>query len=79
MANPYIAYALLIYAGLDGVSRGLVPPCPISDDDSSGGDRFDTLPSSYEEALRLAKSSDFIKTCLPEEFIRGAEFIRGEN
>ncbi|MCD8003599.1 MAG: glutamine synthetase family protein [Clostridia bacterium] len=77
MANPYIAYSLLIYAGLDGVARGLVPPCPISDDDDSSGDGFDTLPSSYEEALRLAKSSDFIKSCLPEEFIRGAEIIRG--
>lgn len=72
-ANPYIAYALLIYAGLDGVERGLIPP-PSADfnlftaaeQELSG---FKKLPNSLTEAAAVAKKSDFIKSHLPPHVV----------
>ena len=69
MANPYIAYALLIHAGLMGVERGLTPPPPISQNlfiaPPDVTRELDTLPSSLEEAKRLAAESDLVRTYLP--------------
>lgn len=69
MANPYIAYALLIHAGLMGVERGLTPPPPISQNlfiaPPDVTRELDTLPSSLEEAKRLAAESDLVGTYLP--------------
>ena len=71
--NPYIAYALLIYAGLDGVARQL--PLPPSTDlnlftaDRSVLDRLDILPGTLGEAVCIAKNSAFIAKVLPEGFI----------
>ena len=31
MANPYLAYALLIHAGLDGIRKGMTPPPPVNE------------------------------------------------
>ena len=68
-ANPYIAYALLIYAGIDGIKSGmrLCDPLDINlfTADSSVTDRLDTLPASLSEALRLAKKSELINKYLP--------------
>lgn len=70
MANPYIAYALLIYAGLDGIRRGLTPPVPLninlftaSDDIISGLER---LPATLSKARELAKNSQFLHQYLPD-------------
>lgn len=70
MANPYIAYALLIYAGLDGIRRGLTPPAPLninlftaSDDIISGLER---LPATLSKARELAKNSQFLHQYLPD-------------
>ena len=73
MANPYLAYALLIYAGLDGVKREL-PLSPSTDVDLFTADesllkKLDKLPDSLEEAVELAKSSAFLAQALPEGFV----------
>ncbi len=69
-ANPYIALALLIEAGLYGVEKGLVLPdrCDIDFDsaDEKELDRFERLPVSFEEAKEYSKASPFIQGCLPE-------------
>ncbi len=70
MANPYIAYTLLIKAGLLGVKNGLLPP-PETNGDEHPDDNAEMLPSSYDEAIRIAKSSDFIKASLPTSFLSG--------
>ena len=69
-ANPYIAYALLIYAGLDGV-RNRLPLCPPLDvnlftADKSLTDSLQQLPGSLKEARELAEASPFIWQYLPE-------------
>lgn len=73
MANPYIAYALLIYAGLDGIRRQLpLPPATnlnlfrANTAETAG---LETLPASLAEAVELARKSDFISSVLPANFI----------
>lgn len=72
-ANPYLAYAMLIYAGLDGIEKKL--PLPDSTNlnlftaDKSVTDSLEALPESLDEATRAARSSDFVTALLPEGFI----------
>lgn len=67
-ANPYIAYALLIYAGLDGIEKNMIPDDPMNVDlfraDKSVTDGLDTLPASFSEALKIADNSEFIRNIL---------------
>ena len=72
MANPYIAYALLIHAGLDGIARGLeLPPASELDLYTAPPEvlaKLDALPASLEEAVKLASESGFVASVLPEGF-----------
>ena len=72
-ANPYLAYTLLIYAGLEGISKGLYLP-PVADIDlftagSDVTDRFDTLPDDLAQAKAMAAESGFVKAHLPQRLI----------
>lgn len=64
-ANPYIAYALLIMAGLDGIERELTAPEAVNVNlykaDSSVTEPLDRLPASLDEAIAVAEGSDFIR------------------
>ena len=73
-ANPYLAFALLIHAALDGIRRGLLPP-PSTDvnlfsapEEVLSGCR--RLPASLQEAADAAERSAFIRAHLPEAVIR---------
>ena len=60
-ANPYLCFALLIYAGADGVEQGLsLPEAP------SG----EPLPSSLAAARALCRESAFLRELLPREILR---------
>lgn len=69
-ANPYIAYALLIYAGLDGIRNHMELCAPMDINlfkaDKSVTDALETLPQSLSEALRLARKSELINKYLPD-------------
>lgn len=70
-ANPYIAYALLIYAGVEGIKYDLKPAAPVNLDpvhDSVAG--LKKLPLSLEEARALALDSEFVKGILGEEYLK---------
>ena len=72
MANPYIAYALLIYAGLDGIEKGMTPP-PATDvnlytADRSVTDGLEKLPRTLAEARAEAANSELVKKILPVVF-----------
>ena len=69
-ANPYLAFTLLIYAGLYGYEKGLYLP-PVADidlfsADKSVTDKFDRLPLSLDEAKEFARRSEFVKSHIPE-------------
>jgi len=70
--NPYLAFAVMLEAGLDGIKRGLEPPQPVEEDvyefDDTKLKKFyiTTLPSSLEEALDEFERSDLVKKTLGE-------------
>lgn len=73
-ANPYIAYALLIYAGLDGVIRELDPGEPTNMDllaeDPALRYNFKKLPMKRKDAVYRAKNSIFVKNILGEAYLK---------
>ena len=72
-ANPYLAFALLIYAGLEGIRGALELPAPADRNlykarpDSLSG--YEKLPGSFRDACRAAASSDFIRKHIPQDVI----------
>ena len=73
-ANPYLAFALLIYAGLYGIRNKLTPP-PAADINFFKADeetlaKFKKLPASLDEAIAAMKKSPFIHKYLPEQIVR---------
>ncbi len=72
-ANPYLAFALLIYAGLYGIQNNLTPPQAADINffkaNASTLSHFKRLPSSLNEAVFLMKDSEFIHNYLPEQII----------
>lgn len=69
-ANPYIAYALLIYAGLEGIrtESSLCPPVNVNlfTAGPEVTDPLETLPASLPEALELARRSPLVARYMPE-------------
>lgn len=72
-ANPYLAFALLIHAGLYGIKNKLALPEPANVNfftaDSSTLAGYRTLPSDATEAAQVAAASGFVAECLPKEVI----------
>ena len=71
--NPYLAFALLIHAGLDGIEAGLPLP-PSADVNLFTAPEevlrlFRRLPRTLAEAAAAAKKSDFVRAHLPREII----------
>ena len=71
--NPYLAFALLIYAGLDGIRRSLPLPAPADVNlftaPESVTSRYRTLPATLDEAKRAAGSSEFVAARLPKTLL----------
>lgn len=72
-ANPYLAFALLIWAGLDGILNNIVLPeksnvnlYTASPKDLWG---LETLPLTRGSAAKTALSSEFIREHFPESLI----------
>lgn len=72
-ANPYLAFALMIYAVLYGINGGLTPPEESNVNFFKASEevlsRFKALPSSREEAVAIMRDSSFIKEYIPNKII----------
>ena len=72
-ANPYIAYTLLIYAGLYGIENDLfLPPAPDFNIYTASAEALTSLkklPGSMYEAAAITNASAFVKDHLPETVI----------
>ncbi len=72
-ANPYLAFSLIIYAGLYGIEHklSLCEPADINLFTADPKDlaAFEKLPMDYAEACALASSSDFVREHIPEEIL----------
>lgn len=68
--NPYLAFALMLKAGLDGIKNKLTPPDPVEEDvyHFSAADlkekNIDTLPATLAEALEEMKKDPLVKETL---------------
>ena len=73
MANPYLAYAMLIYAGLYGITNKLdMPPAAqinFFKADESEAKQYKELPKTLDEAKKLAYNSKFVSQHLPQSII----------
>ena len=73
-ANPYLAFTLLIYAGLDGIKNKRMPPeaadINLFTADEATLEGFRCLPKSISEAAEAASESKFISEHIPERIAR---------
>lgn len=69
MCNPYLAFALVIYAGLDGIKNNMKLPeaadINLYKTSREVTDGFETLPATIAEAKKAAAESEFIRTVIP--------------
>lgn len=66
-ANPYLALAVMLAAGLDGISKGLMPPSPAEEDlyqFDSARSGLDTLPGDLGAAINELKKDEVIQEAL---------------
>ena len=72
VANPYLAYSVLLAAGLDGIDKQMQLGEPTSDDvwELTDAERqamgIQPLPESLDEALKIMEKSDFVADVLGE-------------
>ncbi|PID55969.1 type I glutamate--ammonia ligase [candidate division KSB3 bacterium] len=70
--NPYLAFALMLKAGLNGITAKTIPPAPVEEDlfEYSTADlkkkNIATLPASLGEAIAAMKDSTLVKETLGE-------------
>lgn len=68
--NPYLAFAVMLEAGLDGIERELEPPGPVTDDvfhwtkEQREACGVQTLPGTLEEALDALAQDEIIRNAL---------------
>lgn len=61
-SNPYLVYALLIYAGLEGIEKKMELPKELAEDAAQ-------LPGSKKEAGTIAENSAFVKEIVPDGIV----------
>jgi glutamine synthetase len=80
--NPYLAFAVMLQAGLDGIRRGLTPPPPVEEDvydfDYSRLKELNiaTLPGTLEEAINAIERDKVLQEALGEHAYEA--FIRAK-
>ena len=68
--NPYLSFALLLAAGLDGIEKGLEPPAPVSANvyefDANEREKLgiESLPGDLNAAVAAMKADPFVRETL---------------
>ncbi len=68
--NPYLAFSLMLAAGLDGIEKGLEPPATVEENvyEMTPAEReargIGTLPDSLHDAIRLTEESELVRETL---------------
>jgi glutamine synthetase len=72
-ANPYLAFALLIWAGLDGIRSKQLPPEPANVNLYTAPEevlgKYEKLPGCYQEACKTALQAEFIRSHIPSAIL----------
>lgn len=75
-SNPYLAIAVCLYAGLDGIANKIEPPASVDCNiyELSRKDRealnIDSIPNSLHDAIREFEKDDYIKESLGEHITK---------
>jgi glutamine synthetase len=70
--NPYLAFSVMLAAGLDGIEKGYEPPEPVEENvyEMTDAERkkknISTLPASLDEAIQLCEKSVLVRRALGE-------------
>ncbi len=64
--NPYLAYAAVLAAGLDGIAKKIEPP-PVFVGDVYEAAGLPRVPATLRDALALFESSDFVRQSFGED------------
>jgi glutamine synthetase len=70
--NPYLAFSVMLAAGLDGIEKGYEPPEPVEENvyEMTDAERkkknIATLPASLDEAIQLCEKSVLVRKALGE-------------
>ena len=75
-ANPYLAMAVILEAGLDGIRKRLTPPAPVdrniyvmnAEERKENG--IDNLPAQLDDALRLLEKDEVVLMPLVDIFMK---------
>lgn len=71
MLNPYLAFSLILSAGIYGIENNIKLTSPVNEDlfsaPPSVTDRLDKLPHSIDSAIELAENSTFITDAIGEQ------------
>lgn len=72
-ANPYLAFSLMIYAGIYGIKNKLELPMAADINlykaDAETLSKFQKLPESLDEACKVAMESEFINSYIPKAIL----------
>lgn len=74
-SNPYLAFAVMLEAGLNGIEKKLFPPSPVEENLYNFSDaklselNIDVLPSSLSGALNELEENSLIKNALGETLL----------
>lgn len=67
-ANPYLAFAVMLHAGLDGIAKGMQPPAPAEEDLYHIGEErrreLRTMPGSLAEAIEELEADPLMREAL---------------
>ena len=80
--NPYLAFAALIHAGLDGIEKGLEAPDPIRENiyefDEAKREEYgiETLPSNLGEAVEALEEDEVVMNALGDHI--GEKFVEAK-
>ncbi len=67
-ANPYLAYAATLAAGLDGIARQLEPP-PLFQGNLYEAGELPQVPRSLAEAIEIAEHSAFLRSAFGSDVV----------
>jgi glutamine synthetase len=68
--NPYLAFSVMLAAGLEGIEKGLEPPLPVEENvyemtvEQRRKRGIGTLPASLLEAIQLTEKSELVRKAL---------------
>lgn len=74
-ANPYLAMAVLLQAGLDGIKNSMTPPPAVDrniytmNEEEREQEGVEDLPGTLAEALRMLKKDEVIQAALGEHIL----------